>query len=105
MTVRRRPIRQDGKRLSARPAQSPPHPDPVVVLVVRLLTTLAMADDGILRRTADTAAEASAGKAAHRIDLVFGLWQCDKKNHGWREGLPLTVSAKFRSEDRPSPSR
>jgi hypothetical protein len=21
--------------------------------------------------------------------LVFSLWQCDKKNHGWREGLPL----------------
>jgi len=21
-----------------------------------------------------------------RIDLVFRFWQCDKKNHGWREG-------------------
>jgi hypothetical protein len=21
-----------------------------------------------------------------RIELVFGLWQCDKENHGWREG-------------------
>jgi hypothetical protein len=21
-----------------------------------------------------------------RIDVVFRLWQCDKKNHGWREG-------------------
>jgi hypothetical protein len=28
-----------------------------------------------------------------------------KKNHGWREGWPLTVAAKFRSGDRPSPSR
>src|ERR1035438_7159356 len=37
--------------------------------------------------------------------LVLRLWQCDKKNHGWREGRPLTVAAKFRSEDRPSPSR
>jgi hypothetical protein len=26
-----------------------------------------------------------------RIGLVFSLWQCDKKNHGWREGPPLTV--------------
>ena len=32
-----------------------------------------------------------------RIGLVIGLWQCDKENHGWREGLPLTVAAKFRS--------
>jgi hypothetical protein len=32
-----------------------------------------------------------------RIDLVFRFGQCDKENHGWREGLPLTVSAKFRS--------
>ena len=39
-----------------------------------------------------------------RVDVVFRLWQCDKENHGWREGPPLTVSAKFRSEDRPSPS-
>jgi hypothetical protein len=26
-----------------------------------------------------------------RIDVVFCLWQCDKDNHGWREGPPLTV--------------
>ena len=26
-----------------------------------------------------------------RVDVVFRLWQCDKKNHGWREGPPLTV--------------
>jgi hypothetical protein len=26
-----------------------------------------------------------------RVDVVFGLWQCDKENHGWREGPPLTV--------------
>jgi hypothetical protein len=25
---------------------------------------------------------------------VFRLWQCDKENHGWREGPPLTVPAK-----------
>jgi hypothetical protein len=27
-----------------------------------------------------------------RLDVVFRLWQCDKKNHGWREGPPVTVS-------------
>jgi len=26
-----------------------------------------------------------------RIDVVFRFWPCDKKNHGWREGPPLTV--------------
>ena len=26
-----------------------------------------------------------------RVDLVFRLWQCDKENHGWREGPPQTV--------------
>ena len=26
-----------------------------------------------------------------RVDVVFRLWQCDKENHGWREGPPLTV--------------
>src|ERR1035437_2966921 len=53
------------------------------------------------RHTADTAAGAdAAGTTSPRIGLVIGLWQCDKENHGWCEGLPLTVAAKFRSEDR-----
>jgi hypothetical protein len=26
-----------------------------------------------------------------RVDVVFRLWQCNKDNHGWREGPPLTV--------------
>ena len=25
------------------------------------------------------------------VDVVFRLWQCDKENHGWREGPPVTV--------------
>ena len=29
-----------------------------------------------------------------RVDVVFHLWQCDKENHGWREGPPLTVLCK-----------
>jgi hypothetical protein len=36
-----------------------------------------------------------------RDDVVFRLWQCDKENHGWREGPPLTVPAKVSG---PSPS-
>jgi hypothetical protein len=41
-----------------------------------------------------------------RDDVVFCLWQCDKKNHGWREGPPVTVSwQSFDLLAGPSPSR
>jgi hypothetical protein len=33
--------------------------------------------------------------------VVFRLWQCDKENHGWREGPPVTVLCqRFRSAGR-----
>jgi hypothetical protein len=36
-----------------------------------------------------------------RLDVVFCFWQCDKKNHGWREGSPVTVLCqRFRSAGR-----
>src|SRR5260370_40431824 len=36
-----------------------------------------------------------------RVDVVFGFWQCDKENHGWREGPPVTVFCQsFRSTGR-----
>ena len=35
------------------------------------------------------------------VDVVFRLWQCDKENHGWREGPPVTVLwQSFRSAGR-----
>ena len=35
------------------------------------------------------------------VDVVFRLWQCDKENHGWCEGPPLTVLCQsFRSAGR-----
>jgi hypothetical protein len=41
-----------------------------------------------------------------RDDVVFRLWQCDKENHGWREGPPLTVPCQsFNLLAGPSPSR
>src|SRR5713226_2722333 len=41
-----------------------------------------------------------------RVDVVFRLWQCDKENHGWREGPPLTVPwQSFDLLAGPSPSR
>src|SRR6059036_149343 len=36
-----------------------------------------------------------------RLDVVLRLWQCDKENHGWREGPPVTVLCQsFRSAGR-----
>ena len=36
-----------------------------------------------------------------RVDVVFRLWECDKENHGWREGPPVTVLwQRFRSAGR-----
>jgi len=36
-------------------------------------------------------AAAGGSRGSPRVDVVFRLWQCDKENHGWREGPPLTV--------------
>ena len=40
-----------------------------------------------------------------RVDVVFRLWQCDKENHGWREGPPRPSLASFDLLVGPSPSR
>src|SRR5450432_1298924 len=57
-----------------------------------------MADDGLVAaQRASPWQQTQRQGGRPRIDLVFRFWQCDKENHGWREGLPLTVSAKFRS--------
>lgn len=41
-----------------------------------------------------------------RLDVVICGLQCDKENHGWREGPPLTVACKrFDPLAGPSPSR
>ena len=40
-----------------------------------------------------------------RLDVVFRLWQCDKENHRWRGGPPLTVACEsFDLLAGPSPS-
>src|ERR1035441_9637349 len=46
---------------------------------------------------------ASAGgpRGSPRVAVVFLLWQCDKENHGWCEGPPVTVLCQsFRSAGR-----
>src|ERR1022692_3011790 len=42
------------------------------------------------RGKSDTTA-AGGPRGSPRVDVVFCFWQCDKENHGWREGPPLTV--------------
>jgi hypothetical protein len=39
-----------------------------------------------------------------RVGVVFRLWQCDKDNHGWREGPPRPSLPSFDLLTGPSPS-
>src|ERR1035441_503662 len=57
-----------------------------------------MADDGrITAPRTPSRQERQRERGQPRIDLVFRFGQCDKENHGWREGPPLTVPARHRS--------
>jgi hypothetical protein len=71
-----------------------------------LFAPLAMADDGLpaAPRT-PSRQERQRERGQPRIDLVFRFGQCDKENHGWREGPPLTVPGKVPIREGPSPSR
>jgi hypothetical protein len=62
------------------------NPDLCVPLIVCLLQPPSVADDRLV------ATEGAQGSRSPRCGLVFCFWQCDKKNHGWREGPPVTVS-------------
>jgi len=98
VAARRRPGGQDGECRAAGPAQSAPNADNIMDLVVGLLSPLPMANDGLVAAQRTPPRQHPQRERGHPgVDLVFRFWQCDKENHGWREGLPLTVSAKFRS--------
>ena len=102
----RRPDRQDGEGLVTRRASTPPDTDDVVNFVVRLFVPLAMADDCAVpaeRAPAWQQVQRERGHPGSR--LSSGSGSAIKRINGWREGLPLTVAAKFRSEGWPSPSR
>ena len=79
-------------------------PNAFVPVVVGLAESSSMADDRVV---ADKLGIASAGGpgGSPRLDVVFCFWQCDKKNHGWREGPPVTVLCQvFDPLAGPSPS-
>ena len=95
MAGRRQPIGQDGEGLAARLTDSAAHPDPVVVFVVACLRRRPwpMMVSSPQQRTSPRE-QLPAGSHPGSV-LSFGLWQCDKENHGWREGPPLTVLPSF----------
>jgi hypothetical protein len=79
------PIGQNRESLPARFTESAPHPDAFVLVIVALASVPSMANDRNRRDKLDNAA-AGTPAASPRFDVVFCFWQCDKKNHGWREG-------------------
>ena len=79
------PIGQNRESLPARFTESAPHPDAFVLVIVALASAPPMANDRVVVTKLDNAA-ADTPAQSPRLDVVFRVWQCDKKNHGWREG-------------------
>jgi hypothetical protein len=57
---------------------------------VALAKSLSVADDRVVAADRTTPRQKDQ-RDRSGVDVVFRLWQCDKKNQGWREGPPLTV--------------
>jgi hypothetical protein len=74
---------------------------------VRLFESLPVAHDGLVATDgAQSRQQSQRDRRRAGIGLAFSLWQCDKKNHGWREGLPLDRTLPgYGLVGRPSPSR
>jgi len=102
----RRPDRQDGESLVARRATTATDTNEIVNVIVRLPAALAVADDRSISAERAPAGQQGQRKRGHPGSMLSSpSGSAIKRINGWREGLPLTVAAKFRSESRPSPSR
>jgi hypothetical protein len=79
---------------------SAPYPNAVVPVIVGLTEALAVADDRVV--PANRTLPRQEFQWGHpRLPVVFCFWQCDKKNHGWCEGPPVTgLCQSFRSAGR-----
>ena len=90
MPRRRQPVGQNREGLLARPTHSAPRPEGSSLIVVALAKSLSVADDRVVAADRTTPRQKDQ-RDRSGDDVVFRLWQCDKKNQGWREGPPLTV--------------
>ena len=95
----RRPDRQDGEGLMARWATTAPDADEIVNIIVRLLTAQAVADDRSIPAQRAQAGKQGQWKRGHPGSMLCSAsGSAINRINGWREGLPLTVAVKFRSE-------
>jgi hypothetical protein len=79
MCRRRQPVGQNREGLLARPTDSAPHPEGSALIIVALTESLSVADDCVV--AADrTSPQQKDQRDHHGVDVVFRLWQCDKKN-------------------------
>ena len=78
----------------ARPTHPASRPNAFVAVIVGLAEPLSMADDRIVAANRTSPREEAQGDHPG-VDVVFRLWQCDKENHGWREGPPLVLPARI----------
>ena len=95
---RHQPLGQDREGLMARPTDPASHPNALVAVIVGLAEPLPMADDRVVAANRTPPREEVQGDHPRdhpRVDVVFRLWQCDKENHGWREGPPLVLPARI----------
>ena len=74
----------------ARPTNPASHPNAFVAVIVGLAEPPSMADDRVVLTNRTPPRQEVQGDHP-RVDVAFCFWQCDKENHGWREGPPLTV--------------
>jgi len=105
---RHQPIGQNRERLATRRTDSASHPDPGAPVIVALTPPPSVADDRVVSATRTAPRQQLQRNhpgSVPRVGVVFRLRQCDKENHGWREGLPLTVPCEsFDPLAGPSPS-
>jgi hypothetical protein len=86
-----RPIGEHRKGLVAWATTAPANPNLLVPYVVRRLEALPVTDDGLLAaKWAPPRKQLQRDLGHPDVRLVFCLWQCDKENHGRREGPPQT---------------
>jgi hypothetical protein len=97
------PVRQDCKGLLAGMTDSAPHPDAFMAVIVGQSEPPSVAGNRVLAaKRASPRQKVPTGSP--RVDVVFRFWQCDKENHGWREGPPRPSLLSFDQLAGPSPS-